>query len=163
MTNQTNLKLNLTSPLDAKIWGLPRWPRGKEFACQCRRRKRHKCDPWVGKWQPTPVFLPENPMDREAWWAAVHTVRRVRHNWATEWLSPPKSVSSSCTPPTGKCWIHIRKTQIRLLPTSYFPRTVYICHRTWLHCPHILTISEIFFLDIDTVLVYVLIFSPLSY
>ena len=30
-------------------------------------------DPWVGKiprrreWQPTPVFLPENPMDRGAW------------------------------------------------------------------------------------------------
>ena len=23
-------------------------------------------------WQPTPVFLPENPMDRGAWWATVH-------------------------------------------------------------------------------------------
>ena len=35
---------------------------GKEPACQCRRHKRHKFDPWVGKipWrraQPTPVFL----------------------------------------------------------------------------------------------------------
>ena len=35
-------------------------------------------DPWVGKtpWrrkrQPTPVFLPENSMDRGAWWATVH-------------------------------------------------------------------------------------------
>ena len=35
-----------------------------ESACQCRRRKRHGFDPWVGKipwrraWQPTPVFLP---------------------------------------------------------------------------------------------------------
>ena len=33
--------------------------------CQCRRHKRHVFDPWVGKnswrrkWQPTPVFLPE--------------------------------------------------------------------------------------------------------
>ena len=42
------------------IW-LPRWHRGKESACQCRRRK---FDPWIGKipwsrkWQPTPVFLP---------------------------------------------------------------------------------------------------------
>ena len=37
---------------------------GKEPACQCRRHKRHRFDPWVGKtpyrraWQPTLVFLP---------------------------------------------------------------------------------------------------------
>ena len=36
----------------------------KETACQCKRRKRHKFNPWVRKvpwrraWQPTPVFLP---------------------------------------------------------------------------------------------------------
>ena len=35
---------------------------GKELTCQCRRHKRHRFDPWVGKipWrrarQPTPVF-----------------------------------------------------------------------------------------------------------
>ena len=28
--------------------------------------------PWRRKWQPTPVFLLENPMDRGTWWAAVH-------------------------------------------------------------------------------------------
>ena len=34
---------------------------------------RHRFDPWVGKitwrrvWQPTPVFLPGDPMDRGAW------------------------------------------------------------------------------------------------
>ena len=39
-------------------------------------------DPWVGKipwrreWQPTPVFLPENPMDRKAWQATVHEVAK---------------------------------------------------------------------------------------
>ena len=39
-------------------------------------------DPWVGKipwgrkWQPTPVFLPENPMDRRAWRATVHKVTK---------------------------------------------------------------------------------------
>ena len=38
--------------------------RGKEPACQCKRCKRHRFDPWVGKipwrraWQPTSVFLP---------------------------------------------------------------------------------------------------------
>ena len=37
---------------------------GKEPACQCRRSKRHRFDPWVRKmswrrkWQPTPVSLP---------------------------------------------------------------------------------------------------------
>ena len=44
--------------------GIPRWCSGKDPACQCRRRKRHGLDPWVGKvrwrrkWQPAPVFLP---------------------------------------------------------------------------------------------------------
>ena len=44
--------------------GLPRWLNGKEYACQCRRRRRRGLDSWVGKmpwrrkWHPTPVFLP---------------------------------------------------------------------------------------------------------
>ena len=45
--------------------GLSRWSSGKESACQSRRYKRYLFDAWVGKipwrrkWQPTPVFLPE--------------------------------------------------------------------------------------------------------
>ena len=37
----------------------------KETSCQCRRHKRCKFDPCIGKipwrraWQPTPIFLPE--------------------------------------------------------------------------------------------------------
>ena len=44
--------------------GLPRWHSGKASACQCRRHRRCRFNPWVGKisWrkkrQPTPVFLP---------------------------------------------------------------------------------------------------------
>ena len=44
--------------------GFPGGTGAKEPACQCRRRKRCRFDPWVGKipWrraqQPTPVFLP---------------------------------------------------------------------------------------------------------
>ena len=44
--------------------GFPGDASGKEPTCQCRRHKRHRFDPWVGKipwrrkWQPTPVFLP---------------------------------------------------------------------------------------------------------
>ena len=58
--------------------GLPRGHSSKESTCQCRRHKRHGFDPWVGKipwsrkWQPAPVFWPENPMDRGAWRATVH-------------------------------------------------------------------------------------------
>ena len=47
----------------APKWGLPRWCRVKEPACQYRS-KRCGFNPWVRKipwrraWQPTPVFLP---------------------------------------------------------------------------------------------------------
>ena len=41
-------------------------------------------DPLEKQMQPTPVFLPENPMDRGAWRATVHrTAERVRHNSGT--------------------------------------------------------------------------------
>ena len=44
----------------AFYWGFS----GKESACQHRRCKRHRFNPWLGKipgrrkWQPTPLFLP---------------------------------------------------------------------------------------------------------
>ena len=53
---------------------------GKEPTCQCRRHKRHRFDPWVGKfpwrrtWESTPAFVPENPMDRGPWQATVHRI-----------------------------------------------------------------------------------------
>ena len=51
----------------------------EEPAGKCRRHKRPGFDsgvgerPWRRTWQPTPVFLPENPMDRGARQATVHT------------------------------------------------------------------------------------------
>ena len=59
--------------------GLPWWLGGKDSACQC---KRCGFDPWAGKipwrrnWQPTPVFLLENPVDKGAWWFTVHGVAK---------------------------------------------------------------------------------------
>ena len=63
--------VQFTSPVFTEhlLWsvgGFPGGASGKEPACQrqCKRRKRHGFDPWVGKipwkmaWQPTPVFLP---------------------------------------------------------------------------------------------------------
>ena len=44
--------------------GFPGGAGGKELACQCRRPKRRRFNPWVRKilwrrkWQFTPVFLP---------------------------------------------------------------------------------------------------------
>ena len=57
---------------------LPGGVSGKEPAFQCGRHKRHGFNPWVRKipwrkeWQPTPVFLPGESMDRGTWQAEVH-------------------------------------------------------------------------------------------
>ena len=40
---------------------------------------------WRRKWQPTPVFLPENPRDGGAWWAAVYRVAQSQTQ--LKWLS----------------------------------------------------------------------------
>ena len=37
--------------------------------------------PWRRKWQPAPVLLPGNPVDREVWRATVHKV-------AKSWTQP---------------------------------------------------------------------------
>ena len=58
--------------------GFPGGANGKEPTCHCRKHKRCRFDPWVGKipwrkaWQPTLVFLP----DRGAWWAIIHRVAK---------------------------------------------------------------------------------------
>ena len=54
----------MISHLRRDKWGYPGGASGKESTCQCRRHKRHRFDPWLGKipwrraWQPTLVFLP---------------------------------------------------------------------------------------------------------
>ena len=69
---------------DIANWGFPGGARGKEPACQCRSHKGGGFDPWVRKipwrraWQPTPVFLLENPTERGTWQATVH---RVAKSW----------------------------------------------------------------------------------
>ena len=55
---------------------------GKEPACQCKKCKRRRFDPWVRKipWRracnPLQYSCLENPMDRGAWWATVHRVAK---------------------------------------------------------------------------------------
>ena len=55
----------LPTPLEGFLGGTS----GKGLACQYRGIKRDRFNPWIQKipwrrkWQPTPVFLLENPMD----------------------------------------------------------------------------------------------------
>ena len=60
--------------------GFLRQHSGKESACQCRRHKRLKFDPWVrrsprgGNDNPLQCSCLKDSTDRGAWWATVHEV-----------------------------------------------------------------------------------------
>ena len=66
---------------------------------------RFKFDPWDGKmpwrrkWQSTPVFFLENPMDRGAWWATVHGFTK---SWT--WLKQLSTQSKSTLTIHWKDW-----------------------------------------------------------
>ena len=68
---------------------LPEWHSDQEYSCQCRRHIRHRFSLWVRKilwrrkWQPTPVFLMKNPMDRGASWATVCWVAKSQTRLST--------------------------------------------------------------------------------
>ena len=61
--------------------GFPGSSSGKEPACQCRRHKGSRFDPWVGnmpwrrKWQPTPV---SSPGESHGWRSLESRSRRGR-------------------------------------------------------------------------------------
>ena len=59
-----------------KGWVVPSGASGKEPACQCRGLKRHRFDPWVGKF----------PRRR-----ATHSSIRA---WRTPWAEEPSGVQS---------------------------------------------------------------------
>ena len=69
---------------------LPWWLIGKEFACHCRRSRRCRFSPWVGKipwrtkWQITWVYLPRKSHGQRS--LAVHGVTKswtCLSNWTT--------------------------------------------------------------------------------
>ena len=53
------------------------WCNGKEFACQCRRHRRRRLIPGLGRYpgeengNSLQYSCLESSMDREAWWAIV--------------------------------------------------------------------------------------------
>ena len=68
------------------LLGLPWRLSGRESACQCRRCRFGLWVgkiPWRRKWQPTPVFLPEeSPWTEEGY--SLWRRQRVRHNLVTK-------------------------------------------------------------------------------
>ena len=71
--------------------GFPGSSSGKEPACQRRRQKRCKFNPWVGRspggghGNPLQCSCLEIPVDRGAWWARVHRVAQSRPR--LKWLN----------------------------------------------------------------------------
>ena len=74
-------------PLDLRIIGAggggaeSAWGRSQNYGWQ-RKGSERFC--WSRKWQPTPVFLLENLMDRGASWATVHGGSRIRCDLVTK-------------------------------------------------------------------------------
>ena len=68
------------------VGGIPHGWDGPEFACNAGDPDLIlglERSPGEGNGNPLQCSCLENPMDRGAWWATVHEVQRVRHNWAT--------------------------------------------------------------------------------
>jgi len=86
------LHSSLFKTRSARLMYLPRWLSGKESACQSRRHRRCRFNPWVRKipwrrkWQPTPVFLPgKSHRQRSLTGYSPWGHRRARRDLATTW------------------------------------------------------------------------------
>ena len=87
---------------------MARWQWGKEPVCQCRRHKRHRFHPCGdgtipgdGNSYPLQYSCLENPMDRGAWWATVHGVKKSRiglKRLTDTWRRRQKSGNARPTP-----------------------------------------------------------------
>ena len=59
---------------DTGCLGLVHWDDPEGWYGEGGGRKVQDGAPWRRRWQPTPVFVLENPMNRETWWAAIYGV-----------------------------------------------------------------------------------------
>ena len=98
---------------------------GKESACNAGELRSF---PGLGRspgevnGNPLQYSCLKNPMDREAWWAAVHGVARVRHNRATKYML--SIFLDSCLEIRSQCRGHplsLRTSQIRK-QASHIPK-----------------------------------------
>ena len=135
--------------------GLLRWLSDKKkSACQCRRLRRRRLNPWVGKiswrreWQST--FCLENPMDCGAWatghgvtksqtWLIIHT----QSKWL--WISPsPSSPTYNCSSSPINFWVSLHFlfsfSAIALLQALYLDWCSR--HTNWFWLPAMLPFSN---------------------
>ena len=105
--------------------GQNRWLSAKESTCQCRRHKRLRFDPWVGKipwrraWQPTPVFLPEESHGQRS--LVGYSPQNRKESDTTEsacmqcntWeLQPKAEVIHQSKPSFNRYWMPILVSQV---------------------------------------------------
>ena len=69
--------------------------------------------PWRREWQPTPVFLPGESMDRRAWWAIVHRVSKSWHDWVNnthfDKFSKFRALLQTCANLASACDVMLRQ------------------------------------------------------
>ena len=101
--------------------GLSRWHSGKESAWQCRRHRlisgSGRC-PRGGNGNPFQYSCLESPMDRGVWWVAVHSIAKVRHNWATEHTKGNKTCPKNANKSGHQC------------VKQYIHRKIFLTHLT---------------------------------
>ena len=136
-------------------WKIPWMEEPGRLQSMGSRRVVHECATslplftfmhWRRKWQPTPVFLPGNPRDGGAWWAAIYGVAQ---SWTR--LKRLSSSSSSKITADGDCSHEIKRrlllgrkvmtnldsicksrditlpTKVRLAKAMVFPVVMYGC------------------------------------
>ena len=122
--------------------GPPKWLSGKESACQCRRWKRRRLDPWVRKipwrrkWQPAPVYL--------AWkilWTEEHGELQSMGLQSWTWLSEQACTHRSTEWPFWdflQCALHCEDHEL-IFPTSMYSQKYSKSYKS----PHSLTLSGV--------------------
>ena len=122
--------------------GPPKCLSGKESACQCRRCKRRRLDPWVRKipwrrkWQPAPVYL--------AWkilWTEEHGELQSMGLQSWTWLSERACTHRSIEWPFWdflQCALHCEDHEL-IFPTSMYSQKYNKSYKS----PHSLTLSGV--------------------
>ena len=99
--------------------GFPDGASGKESACQWKRYKRHRLNPWAEqipwrrKWPPTPAFLPGKPhRQEEPGGLQSMRLQRVQHYWAHKLVTTQQELSTHhlqffSTPPQSGCHLFL--------------------------------------------------------
>ena len=92
------------------VQGLPRWYRGKKSACQCRRCKRCRFDPWVWKilwhrkWQPTSICLPGKFHGQRS--LANYSPWGCKESVTTDWVCVHAVIVQRSLGTTARCEIY---------------------------------------------------------